>query len=146
MYLHLYLPAYIGKQYGRNSVFNCSRESQEGASALVCWTTSDFTCLCMSRSCFGEAQSATQRRNEDWWRPGQGTSLAPPMFEPEVFRKQMYCIEESTSDIIGTFQRPCSHLTPLAVIWRPHSDSAPRELRPPYPPRYATAYEQQLIS
>jgi len=29
--------------------------------------------------------------------PGQEASLAPPMFEPEVFRKQMYCIEESIS-------------------------------------------------
>jgi len=28
------------------------------------------------------------------------------MFEPEVFRKQMYCIEESTCDIVGMFQRP----------------------------------------
>ena len=29
-----------------------------------------------------------------------------PMFEPEVLRKQMYCIEESICDIIGTFRRP----------------------------------------
>jgi len=38
------------------------------------------------------------------------------MFEPEVFRKQMYCIEESTCDIVGTFRRPghCARLvTPL---------------------------------
>jgi len=28
------------------------------------------------------------------------------MFEPEVFRKQMYSIEESTCDIIGTFWSP----------------------------------------
>ena len=27
------------------------------------------------------------------------------MFEREVFRKQMYCIEESTCDIVGIFQR-----------------------------------------
>jgi len=34
--------------------------------------------------------------------------MAPgiPMFEPEVFRKQIYCIEESTCDIVGTFQHP----------------------------------------
>jgi len=25
-----------------------------------------------------------------------------PMFEPEVFRKQIYCIEENTCDIVGT--------------------------------------------
>jgi len=28
------------------------------------------------------------------------------MFEPEVFRKQTYCIEESTCGIVGTFRRP----------------------------------------
>jgi len=30
------------------------------------------------------------------------------MFEPEIFRKQMYCIEESICDFMG----------PPAVIWR----------------------------
>jgi len=39
------------------------------------------------------------------------------MFETEVFREQMNCIEERTCDIVGTF-RP-----PPAVIWRRHSDS-----------------------
>jgi len=38
------------------------------------------------------------------------------MFEPEVFRKQMYCIEEITCDIIGTFRRlgngNCATLAP----------------------------------
>jgi len=29
-----------------------------------------------------------------------------PMCEPEVFRKQMHCMEESTYDIVETFQRP----------------------------------------
>jgi len=28
------------------------------------------------------------------------------MFEPEVFWKQMYSIEESTCDIVGNFRRP----------------------------------------
>jgi len=28
------------------------------------------------------------------------------MFEPEVFLKQMYYIEESTYDIVATFRRP----------------------------------------
>jgi len=46
------------------------------------------------------------------------------MFETEVFRKQMYCTEKSTYDIVRTFRRP-------------HSDSAPGELRPSCPPRYA---------
>jgi len=29
-----------------------------------------------------------------------------PMFEPEVFRKQMYFIEESTCDIVKTLAPP----------------------------------------
>ena len=37
------------------------------------------------------------------------------MFEPEVFRKQMYCIEERTCDIVGTFSAPS------ALIRRPGS-------------------------
>jgi len=44
-----------------------------------------------------------------------------PMFEPEIFWKQMHCIEESTCYIDGTFRRS-------------HSDSVPGELCPPCPP------------
>ena len=57
-----------------------------------------------------------------------------PMFETEVFRKYMYCIEESTCDIVGTFRRPLSHSAfphsfgAPAAIRRPHSDSAPGKL------------------
>ena len=32
--------------------------------------------------------------------------VGAPMFELEVFRKQMYCIEESACDIAGPFRRP----------------------------------------
>jgi len=78
--------------------------------------------------------SCTQGHNEVRWRPGQEASLAPPMFETEVCRKLMYCIEGSTCDIVGTFQRPHSHSASPAVLWHPHSDSAPGELRPPCPP------------
>ena len=56
------------------------------------------------------------RGKEQVWRH-------PPIFETEVFRKQMYCIEESVCDIVGTFPSP-------AVIWCHHTDSAPGELRP----------------
>jgi len=38
--------------------------------------------------------------------PGARSKFGAPMFEPEVFRKQMYCIEESTCDIVVTFLRP----------------------------------------
>jgi len=52
--------------------------------------------------------------------PGARSRFGAPMFEPEVFREQIYCIEESVCDIVGT-------------LWRLHSDSAPGELCPPYP-------------
>jgi len=40
-------------------------------------------------------------------------------FEPEVFRKQIYCIEESTCDIVGTFRRPMQSSDTPAVILSP---------------------------
>jgi len=49
------------------------------------------------------------------------------MFKPEVFRKQIHCIEESACDIVGDFS------TLPAVIRCPNSDSAPGELCPPCP-------------
>jgi len=53
--------------------------------------------------------------------PGARSKFGAPMFEAQLFRKQIYCIEESTCDIFGTFQRPSS-------------DSAPGELFPSCPP------------
>ena len=48
-----------------------------------------------------------------------------PMFELEVFRNQINCIEESTGDIVGIFRHlaqwfgaqeiVCPHVTPLTV-------------------------------
>jgi len=38
--------------------------------------------------------------------PGARSNFGAPIFEPEVFQKQMYCIKESTCDIVGTFRRP----------------------------------------
>jgi len=59
-----------------------------------------------------------------------------PIFEPEVFRKQMYCIEGSTCDIVGTFRRPSQSFGARC------SDSAPGELSPfatlPYAPENCT--------
>ena len=54
------------------------------------------------------------------------------MFEPEIFRKQMYCIEESTSDIVGTFRRP-------------HIDSAPGKLCPLALRRYAPGENREIL-
>jgi len=57
------------------------------------------------------------------------------MFEFEVFRKQMYCIEENTCDIIRTFRR-LPQLFGVPIVIRGPGNCAP--LVPPlYPPRYA---------
>jgi len=49
--------------------------------------------------------------------PGAKTKFGALMFEPEIFRKQIHCIEESTCDIFGTFRRPgnCAPLAPLVT-------------------------------
>jgi len=52
------------------------------------------------------------------------------MFETEVFWKQMYCVDESACDIVGTFRRPAQPFGAPTVIWRLHSYLAPGELRP----------------
>ena len=44
-----------------------------------------------------------QTRNVTW--PGARSKFDVPKFEPEVFRQQIYCIEESNCDIVGTFRR-----------------------------------------
>jgi len=33
------------------------------------------------------------------------SKFGAPTFETELFRKQVYCIEESTCDTVGTFRR-----------------------------------------
>jgi len=60
--------------------------------------------------------------------PGTISKFGAPMFEPEVFPKQMCCFEESTCDIVGPFRRPgnCAHLipphyAPLPCIYKLHS-------------------------
>jgi len=42
---------------------------------------------------------------QSWMASGARNKFGAPMFEPEVFRKQMYCIEKRTCDIVGTFRR-----------------------------------------
>jgi len=61
--------------------------------------------------------------------PRARSKFGAPMFEAEVFRKQIYSIEESTCDIVGTFLLRSDPVSP-EVIRRPHSDSAPGELCP----------------
>jgi len=50
------------------------------------------------------------------------SKFGAPMFKPEVFWKRMYCIEESTCNIVGTFRRPenCAPLCPLVTPCRAH--------------------------
>jgi len=38
--------------------------------------------------------------------PGTRSKFGAPMFGFEVFRKQMYCIEENTCDIVWAFGAP----------------------------------------
>jgi len=58
--------------------------------------------------------------------PGARNKFSAPMFEPEVFRKQMYCFEKSVV---------CDFLAP-------RSDSAPGELCPLALPRYGSGVMQ----
>ena len=58
--------------------------------------------------------------------PGARNKFGAPVFESKVFRKQLYCIEESICGIPRSFRRP-------------HSDSLPGELCSPCLPRYASA-------
>jgi len=48
------------------------------------------------------------------------------MFEFEVFRKQMYCTEESTCDTVWTLWRPRSHSALPVVIRCPENCASPR--------------------
>jgi len=38
--------------------------------------------------------------------PEARSKFGAPVFEPEIFRKQMHCIGESTCNIVGTFRPP----------------------------------------
>ena len=61
--------------------------------------------------------------------PGARSKFGAPIFEPEFFRKQMYCVDESTCANFGTFRpaamirRPgnCAPLCPLT--WRSCAES-----------------------
>jgi len=38
--------------------------------------------------------------------PGARNKFGAFIFEPELFRKEIYCIEESTRDLLGLFGAP----------------------------------------
>jgi len=54
-----------------------------------------------------------QGRNEVKWCPGQEASLAPHV-RTWVFQEQIYCIEEITCDIVGTFRHRSDSAHPVA--------------------------------
>jgi len=64
--------------------------------------------------------------------PGTRSKFDAPMFKPEVVCKQIYCIEENTCDIAGTFRCPPPSLGAPIAIWRPGNCAplAPLSLRP----------------
>jgi len=55
------------------------------------------------------------------------SKFGDPMFELEAFRKEIYCIEESTCEIVETFRRHKQTFGAPAVIQRPGN-------WPPVPP------------
>jgi len=57
--------------------------------------------------------------------PGARRKFGTPIFEPEDLRKQMYCIEEGTCDIVGDFLASPQSFGAPAVFQSPQSDSAP---------------------
>jgi len=67
--------------------------------------------------------------------PWARSRFGAPIFEPEVFRKQMYSIEESTCDTVATFRHPPqSSSDPAVVQWLGTRESVTSLS----PPRYAT--------
>ena len=64
--------------------------------------------------------------------PGARSKIGAPIFEPEVFRKQMYCIEECTRDIVETFRSS-------RIISAPPDWFSARVIAHPLSPRYAPA-------
>jgi len=70
--------------------------------------------------------SSCQGRSKVSWRPEQKTKSPPPWskfgvptVKSEFFRGQIYCIEESTCDIVGTFRRLQQLFSARIVNWRP---------------------------
>jgi len=75
-------------------------------SNLLTGKCANYCTHCHSLICCGN-----QRRDEVRWRPRQEASLAPPMFELELFRQKIYCF-----DTVGTFRRPRSGSAPGKLL------------------------------
>jgi len=59
--------------------------------------------------------------------PGARSKFGVPMFEPEIFRNHMYCMEEILVTLLGLFGA-------FAVIRRPPQRLSARGIVPPLPP------------
>jgi len=70
--------------------------------------------------------------------PGARSQFGAPVFEPEIFRRQVYCIEESTCDIVATFRQSSQSFGSPTVIGRPVNCDP---LGPPLTPLHNTHYE-----
>ena len=71
--------------------------------------------------------ACSQGRNEVRWRPSQEASLAPPYSHLRSFGSKCTVLKKVVVTLLGLFGVP-------AVIRCPHSDLAPGELCPPWPP------------
>ena len=69
--------------------------------------------------------------------PGERSKFGIPMFETEVFRKQIYCIEERICDIAETFVAP-------AVI-RPWEWFGAWGIAPPFAPIFPPLIKSTAI-
>jgi len=81
---------------------------------------------------------------------GTRNKFGASIFELEVFRQQMYCIEDSTCNIVGTFWRPSQSLGVPRSNSAPHCDFAPGELCPllplvtPLDPSFLTRFKRSV--
>ena len=77
-----------------------------------------------------------QERNEVRWCPGQEASLAPPCSNLRSFGSKCTILKKVLSTLLGLLEPPQSFSNPT-VVRSHHSDSAPGELCPSCPRRYA---------
>ena len=76
-------------------------------------TISKFRNRAMAISCKPSTKLAAAGAQRGLTVPGERSEFVAPMFETEVFRKQMYCMEEIVRvALLGLFGAPRSDLPP----------------------------------
>jgi len=98
--------------YIHRHVFDCSFKH---------YSHKNIDCALHCAICHGSSIRDVMRLNGTWGKK----QVWRPMFELEVFWKQMCCLEENICDTVGTFWPLCSHSVPPKVMWHPQSDSVP---------------------